>query len=118
MSEKRDSDMDIPDKEEIITKLRLEMSEQDKNVMDNIYSTATFNNPTFCLSKDQSLSLVWELVNIVTNTIVGENVQCYRLKKLTRVNDVAFRTSIAVKCEKPRGVDRYFTTNIQTPEKL
>ena len=44
-------------------------------------------------------ALIYDLVNRVLNAIVGGQVKIFRSKKLSRVNDVTFRTMLKTKCE-------------------
>ena len=43
--------------------------------------------------------LIYDLVNRVLNAVVGGQVKIFRTKKLSRVNDVTFRTMLKTKCE-------------------
>ena len=44
-------------------------------------------------------NLIFDLIERVLNAIVGGQVKIFRTKKLTRVNDVTFRTMLKTKCE-------------------
>ena len=43
--------------------------------------------------------LILDLIERVLNAIVGGQVKMFRTKKLSRANDVTFRTNLKVKCE-------------------
>ena len=51
------------------------------------------------IDKDVIKALIYALVNRVLNAIVGGQVKIFRTKKLSRVNDVSFRTMLKTKCE-------------------
>ena len=43
--------------------------------------------------------LLYDLVNRVLNAIVEGQVKIFRTKKLSRVNDITFRTMLKTKCK-------------------
>ena len=43
--------------------------------------------------------MILDLIERVLNAIVGGQVKIFRTKKLSRANDVTFRTNLKVKCE-------------------
>ena len=51
------------------------------------------------IETDVIKDLIYDLVNRVLNAIVGGQVKIFRTKKLSRVNDVTFRTMLKTKCE-------------------
>ena len=53
----------------------------------------------FNIHTDVVKGLIYDLVNRVLNAIVGGQVKIFRTKKLSRVNDVTFRTMLKTKCE-------------------
>ena len=51
------------------------------------------------IDSEQIRLLIYDLVERVLNAIVGGQVKNFRTKKLSRVNDVTFRTMLKTKCE-------------------
>ena len=57
-------------------------------------------DPAMCnVDKDIIQNLLYSLIDRVLNAIVGGQVKIFRSKKLSRVNDVTFRTRLKTKCE-------------------
>ena len=52
------------------------------------------------LTMDTRKKLIWELFDRIINATFGENIRNYREHNLKRLNDVNFRTELAVKSEK------------------
>ena len=91
------SDNEIPDKDEVLELIKYDYQKTEIDIISRLVDISITRINHICLSRYDEESLFWDLINRILNAKIGSLVKTYRSKKLTRNNDVNFRTSFAVK---------------------
>ena len=90
---------DIPDKDFVVKRLGNKSNEKTENNIHSIGKLIKGGMKLTYLKEEDLVNLLWELINRVINTTIGNKVRRYRRQTLSRLNTVVFRTELAVKSE-------------------
>ena len=91
---------EIPDKDEVLDLIQNDCQKPEKDLISRLVDISATRVSNSCLARNDRKLLFWDLVNKILNAKIGSLVKTYKSKKLTRNNDVNFRSSLAVKSEK------------------
>ena len=64
--------------------------------INSLVNTSTERSVSTELKNEDRVDIFLEILNRVSNAKIGSTVKNYRINNLTRVNDVKFRTQLAV----------------------